>query len=260
MAERVGDTDSCIDITIVSLSMWLETNWKLLPLMGSDHRPALITIKRKKEHLPERKRTQGFRYDSRKQDIVSRMRRVVKVEREGRTSRKQENDKPEWMTEEVEKIWNSKMEASKSYSLAKKQRLGAEEVQKRKSEYNRLTALYQRSAENSRQAVWDRFCEECDPSDPKVPSNFWKLAKSMGKTVTGTASAGPKVIKGMNGEWLMTDEDKGQAFMTRYLSQLQQHGEERVNKAWEEVDERVKRTGQEGREKTVTKSELDRVL
>ncbi len=260
VAERAGDTDSCIDITIVSVSVWLETSWKLLPLMGSDHRLTLTTIKRKKDQPLQRKKTQGFRYDTRKQSVICTLRRRVKVEREGKTRKKDEYDKPEWMTEEVDKIWKDKMVASKRYSQAKKDELGAGEVLRRKVEYNRLTALYQRTAERRRQEVWDRFCEENDPSDPKVASNFWKLAKSMGRKVTGTASAGPKVIKGLNGEWLTTDEEKGQAFLTRYLGQLQQQGEERANQAWNEADEHVKSTGQEVHEKPVTKHELDMVL
>jgi hypothetical protein len=40
VAERPGDADSCVDLTFVSVAALLEVSWKLLPLMGSGHRPA----------------------------------------------------------------------------------------------------------------------------------------------------------------------------------------------------------------------------
>ncbi len=44
IAERAGDSDSCIDLTLVTPSVLLQVHWKLLPLMGSNHRPAISAV------------------------------------------------------------------------------------------------------------------------------------------------------------------------------------------------------------------------
>ena len=45
IADRLRDSDSCIDLTIVTHEILTEVGWKLLPLMGSNHLPALTNIR-----------------------------------------------------------------------------------------------------------------------------------------------------------------------------------------------------------------------
>ena len=61
VAERPGDSDSCIDLSIATARAVLDLKWKLLPLMGSDHRPILVHLAKGTANKQPRK-VQGFRY------------------------------------------------------------------------------------------------------------------------------------------------------------------------------------------------------
>jgi len=255
-AERAGDSDSCIDITIVSPVLLIETTWSLLPLMGSDHCPTLVTIRRQKPNI-ERRKTSGFKYDSRNRTVISKLRRDVKTDKQNKV-KEPKSKKPVWMTEEVERKWEAKITASKAYSNAKKDHLSPETILERKIDFKRTTAEYQRTAENRRQEEWDKFCQNSDPANSKVQTQFWNLAKNMSKTKNGQNCIGPQVIFGPNGEQLKTDEEKGNAFLARFKSQLQQNGSEVVKNAWEKADQRIRED--DSREKPVTLHELESVL
>ena len=44
VAERSGDADSCADIIMASDELAPEISWELLPLIGSDHKPAFTKL------------------------------------------------------------------------------------------------------------------------------------------------------------------------------------------------------------------------
>jgi hypothetical protein len=105
----------------VSPSLVNEINWKLLPLMGSDHRPVLtsiITSTGDQGHSKHGKST-TFKYKIAGKSIRGRCRRDA-ADR-GRTHQhKMNTHNPKWANEEVEVIWNAKMAASKDYTKANK--------------------------------------------------------------------------------------------------------------------------------------------
>ena len=171
IADRVADSDSCIDLTIVTHEILTEVGWKLLPLMGSDHRPTLTNIKLGRKGEQKRGITR-FRYNTRKRNVINNARRAVKSAKSGRTIKRTERSKPKWLSGGIEELLNVKMEASKKYTEAKKQKMGEVEIARRKAENYKATAAYQTATEKNRQDIWDRFCTECDPSDPTVPGNW----------------------------------------------------------------------------------------
>ena len=256
IAERAGDSDSCIDLTIVSLPVLLDVRWKLLPLMGSDHRPALVHIST--HHTGrEQVRYERFRYKTRGSSITAKLRNEVRQERSKRVKR--DVKKPSWMTGEVEKAWQEKLTASSAFIAAKKDRESRAVIEERKRKFNELADTYTQVAEKARQSEWDKFCLECDPNDPAVINKFWKLAKTLRNTASG-GRAGPQQIKGPQGEFLRTDKEKGEAFLSRYKGQLQPNGETTVKAAWQEVDARVRAQEREVQDKPVSVGELDAVL
>ncbi len=249
IAERLGDSDSCIDLTVVTPTVLLELSWKLLPLMGSDHRPAISTVQHSRRNSLRTNWKCGFRYRTGGKAVVNRVRRTIKESRQ--KLKRKTRARPEWITPAVEIAWQKKLTAGKEYTEAKKKQLGQIEIQNRKEAYSSATKLYKDTAEEARQQVWDRFCETSDPADPTVISRFWRLAKSMGKAVRGESS-GPHQITGLSGEKLTTEEEKGKAFLSRYVSQLQPNGQAAVQEVWNEVNQRIIRSNQQSQEPEIT--------
>ena len=116
IAERPGESDTIIDITLVSPGLVSETSWTVLPLLGSDHRPILIKL-HKSEQLQKRRSPDKFTYDIKDDDAVSK----VRASRLHPKLNQQEN--PELWTEDVQvrEAWERKLQANKAYVEAKKQ-------------------------------------------------------------------------------------------------------------------------------------------
>ena len=163
--------------------------------------------------------------------MVAKIRRQGKEEKQKEGEHKQANCRPKWMNEEVEQAWEEKMQLSKAYTDAKKQKLGEEEIRDRRAAFNQAASDYHKVAEHSKQSQWDEFCRKSDPTDPTISSRFWKLAKEQKRVATGSGAC-PQQIRGPSGESLRTDEEKGRAFLERYTSQLQENGKETVRRAW----------------------------
>ena len=182
--------------------------------MGSDHRPLLITVRRSTQCHDSHRRNVGFRYLTRGKSAVSRARKVVQ---EAYLQKRQERKSgggytPPWMTDDVRKAWEEKMSASKEFSKAKRENKGQVQIQARREAFNSAATKYREVASEAKQAAWNRFCEESDPTDLSVTSRFWKLAKAMSKTANGGDSS-PQQITGPDGEKLTTDIEKGEAFL-----------------------------------------------
>jgi len=257
LAERPGDTDSCVDLTIASAAAMLEIGWKLLPPLGSDHRPVLITIKHGKGAATKLKPHPGFKYKSRGKGVIPRARNTAKTARKERTKKRSGNSRA-WSNPVVEDAWEGKLKAGKDYIKAKKEGQNQVFIEQKRDTFKQATNEYQSAAEEARQEAWTNFCENSDPADTKVISKFWKLAKSMRKA-TDDSSSGPHQITGLRGEKLVTDEEKGRAFMERFRGQLQMDGKESVEDAWDEINGRMLNSSQ-GKEPEVTTKEFNTIL
>ena len=114
-----GDADTCIDVTLATPDLVPETVRKLLPLLGSDHRPVLIKLLKPQTKL-KRKPSGKFNYDTRGDDIVSKLR----TDKVARPPSKGPNAISSWLeNERVKNAWETKLEASKLYAEAKRSNL-----------------------------------------------------------------------------------------------------------------------------------------
>ena len=132
-------------------------------------------------------------------------------------------------------------------------------ILERKEAFQKTTAHFKQVTDQARKTMWDDFCAECDPSDSTVTSRFWNLAKEIKSQAKG-GSAGPQQITGLQGEPLRTDEEKGQAFKERFLSQLQTNAEDKVNTAWHDADQRIAHRANCEETPPVTVNELKGIL
>lgn len=255
VAERAGDADSSIDLTLVTPSILLDLRWKLLPLMGSDHRPVLLHVMTgQSNQVPARK--QRFHYSAKDRTVIGKIRKSVRETRKPSSrSRKQE---PAWMTQEVKDAWCKKMRRSKEYTRSKRRAHDQAVIQECKALFDAAAAEYQDVAACAKQDHWDNFCSECDPNDPAVPSNFWRLAKAM-KGMERADNPCPQQIMGDDDEPLRTDEEKGKAFLQRYKRQLQPDGIQTVERAKNKISEKLKDTQGEDVDE-VTLEELETTL
>ena len=260
VAERPGDIDSCVDLTISSSSALMDFSWKLLPLMGSDHRPVLVTIRKAGTSPVGKQKSERFQYKDRGKSVVNRCRKQVresqKLKRIGRDKKYRATP---WTTDEVDLMWNRKMEASKEYLRAKKEKKGVVEVEAKRQAFREAADVYKEVSCEAKQQAWNKFCEECNPSDQGVTGKFWKLAKTMVKSASGGETC-PQQIVGSNGERLTSEEEKGQAFLKRYITQLQPNGEAVAKETWEEINQLILDSEAECQDPVVTDEELNSIL
>ena len=255
VAERPGDTDSCIDLTLASPDLAPQLIWRLLPLLGSDHKPVLLKIRKPFVNKPKPSRSRcKFSYDTSEGGVIGFIRSLKTVQNKDR------EPVCTWVNcVKVQKAWDAKMRASKEYSKAKKNRLDPIIIDERRQAYNQAVREYEEIAQEERQAAWDRFCAVCDPRDRTVINKFWKLAKVL-KNVETEASPSPQEIEDSEGNILRSDEEKGNAFLKRYLSQLQQDSQEQLRRKWSDVHLNIdKRTIWE-KESKVTESEVRNII
>ena len=69
IAELPGDSDTSIDITLVSPGLVPETSCTLFPLLGSDYRPILIKLPKSKQRSPDK-----LTYDIKDDYVVTKVR------------------------------------------------------------------------------------------------------------------------------------------------------------------------------------------
>ena len=118
VAERSGDADSCINITMASADLVPEISWKLL-LLESDHKPALIKLL-KPSCQQVREPMDKFKYDVSGVDVISQL-RASKTRQKSTSAQTPQT----WLDNKfINKPWENKLAASRSYTDAKRQKTG----------------------------------------------------------------------------------------------------------------------------------------
>ena len=211
LATREGDSDSAIDLALVSLNLAVDCTWKALCNYGSDHLPCTVSIKRGRSSKPP-KQKRVFIYKVDDDDTLSRLRKSIRAPLSNQHGRAK-LDQPLWWNDETEALWKAKRLA-----LKRRQRDRANKVLE--AEEKLASRLFKEAAEESKNTRCENFCREVNTD--RALYQFWGFYGHMNNKRRKQSLPD---FRGEDDLWRRTDEEKGLALFQRYLQQTDMRNE-----------------------------------
>ena len=209
-ATRPGDSDSIIDLAITTLQIANRCTFRVLGPQGNDHLPCSVLVRRSKmTHQPKRPR--AFVYSKEGDDPLTKLRaRKTPVKHKPGQRRVQ----PPWFTEEVETLWKRKREACRQSQRHRADRQLKEEARRASNEF-------ERAASSEKEKMYEDFSRNV--TEDRTLHKFWQLHRAMNGN---KAQAQIPDFRREDDIWVRTPEEKGTAFLERFLRQTDQGNEE----------------------------------
>ena len=210
LASRPGDSDSVIDLALMSPELEGKYKWDVLEDHGSDHLPCTLFIKRTKP-VSTVKRRSAFRYNLDSTDVITTLRRQA---RQSGRKRSKILQQPPWWNPDVEETWKAKRVATRRYrndeSNTRLKDLSKEAEQNFKS-----------FAEETKNDRYETFCREVTAD--RALHKFWNFRRAMNRQKSSYTICDFQLEEGT---WARTEVGKGEALFERYLAQTDQKNEE----------------------------------
>ncbi|NQZ78185.1 MAG: endonuclease/exonuclease/phosphatase family protein, partial [Ekhidna sp.] len=231
MGTRQGDSDTVIDISLISQKFVATMTAEALLPHGSDHNPVVFSLQKPNKTI-EPKLKDSFLYKNDETDIIGKL----------RSQRQKTNGasavpvtQPPWWNKDTETAWNEKRESVKLWQREKDK--PSPDVQL-KTQMQEKTETFKIVAQESKDKKWEQFCETL--SFDTTLRQFWQFYQRMeGKNNT---SFTPDMID-TNGIRLKTNEEKGSALLKRFIQQSDQKNLEEKKKYITKLEQIIVKTG-----------------
>ena len=210
-ATRPGDSDSVIDLAISTLRIAQYCKWQTLGPHGNDHFPCTIYVRKSKLNQKV-KRKRAFQYECKEDNPVDNLRK--KKQGKPVTLTKERRDQPPWFTTEIEELWRTKKKACK---LAQRYR----ENLQLKEEARQASSEFEEAANKAKELKYEEFSQSV--SQDRTLYKFWRFYGAMNNSKK--ANDVPD-FRNEEDVWMRTPEEKGKAFLERYLKQTDQKNEQ----------------------------------
>ena len=210
MATRDGDSDSVIDLTITTLQIASSCKFRVLGSQGNDHLPCSILVKRP-TITRKTKRARAFTYSKAGEDPISRLRNKKAP---SKPQHRRQRAQPPWFNKDVEVLWKAKKDACRRSQRYK-------EDKQLKEAAKATSRAFEKAASQEKERLYEEFSRTV--TEDRTLHKFWQLHKAM------NGNQSQKEIPDFRREddiWVRTPEEKGSAFLERYLRQTDQDNEE----------------------------------
>ena len=208
MAERAGDSDSCIDLALACAAIMERSTWVRGPDMGSDHWMCEVRIKPTLAKTAGHPREPPYR-GTPSNGIWGTIRRFAKTRCEHSISTKRSHA-PSWWTKEVDTAWTKKKEMDKAFERARQSGSPDAFINSRIAR-NRASAEFKKCASAASSAQWDEICAKAN----LTATDFWRFCNRLDKR----KSCPKGIMYSEDGDLLRTDEEQGRAFLQRFRQQ-----------------------------------------
>ena len=206
-AERPGDSDSCIDLTLHSGSLLNKLQWQLGHHVDSDH--MLCEIRYQLKHSATDARRKHPYGKTRGNPVWNSIRSHARDKQVPKPLLKRYAP-PTWWNQEVDDAWN--MKRVKQRALDRARHTHDPEVFKAaKISRNKASAEFRRAASKAYNQRWDSLCQKAN----LTATDFWHFHRSLDKRMLAPRTP----IYDDNGALLVTDEQQGDAFLKRFILQ-----------------------------------------
>ena len=208
-ATRQGDTDSTIDMALISPRLTSVMHAETLAPHGSDHKPVVFSLRRPgKEQIT--RPPNPFKYTT-VNDVIGQIRARKRKTAKNPSQRRVQ---PPWWNKELQKAWNEKRAAVKEWQKDRKRSVPDPS---REAEMNEKTDTFKALAEEARGEKWKNYCEGL--SKDTTLTEFWQFYQEMeGKSKASLAQD----MLDENGSLLKTNTEKGTALFERFIQQSDQ--------------------------------------
>ena len=215
LATREPDSDSNIDLALVSAGGEIVTRWQVLTHSESDHLPCAVMLL-KSQDAQKPKCQHPFRYSHKEDSVLGHLRQAAWGKRPAKAVPRV---KPPWWSQDIEVAWTDKRRKMNEWQQLRVQET-ASEIAKQAAIKNmkQATKHFKQLAAKYKMQRWQQFTKEV--SSDKTLTKFWQLHKSMNNINTGKVSSA--TIKDEAGQMLTSDGQKGSAFFQRYITQTDQ--------------------------------------
>ena len=158
------------------------------------------------------KRKRAFQYECKEDNPVDNLRK--KKQGKPVTLTKERRDQPPWFTTEIEELWRTKKKACK---LAQRYR----ENLQLKEEARQASSEFEEAANKAKELKYEEFSQSV--SQDRTLYKFWRFYGAMNNSKK--ANDVPD-FRNEEDVWMRTPEEKGKAFLERYLKQTDQKNEQ----------------------------------
>ena len=215
LAERFGDPDTVIDLTLASADLRDRTEWDTAHHLGSDHLMCDVAIRYHLTAAPVRNRQpyKGIKDCG----IWGKLRRLSRSTYLNNRTFKRSNP-PIWWNQKVDTAWKVKNTKDRALRRCRAGTPGFsyETFMTARLERNKATAMFKRSASSALQQRWDHLCDQANLNT----AQFWKFHSSLDRRRTPHNS----VMFDEDNNILSTIESQAQAFLNRFIKQSE-HGD-----------------------------------
>ncbi|KAF0307987.1 putative RNA-directed DNA polymerase from transposon X-element [Amphibalanus amphitrite] len=234
LAERYGDADTTIDLCLVSSELTSRVSWRPTVQSGSDHLlcEARIVIPRSAAAASRQpRRPQLYPRRGAAIDELDRMRRAADREarrhRQQGTARTSSSQQPKWWTDSVDARWIEKQRALRRWRVDRRSsdedtRVAARSVK------NKTNALFKRAASTAYNECWDAYIDNVNNNT----TMFWRFVSTLDSDQPNTSGLHIE----HNGTMLRTEEQRGEAFLGRFIDQCSQQDLRERQEARSELD------------------------
>ena len=250
MARKENEVDSNIDLALVKIGGEPFTHWSVLGNHGSDHLPCCVRVAKGALTGRRERRKRAFQYQT-DNTVLSKVRKMAWKNKTARPNIIQ----PPWWNEEVEKLWHMKRKAAKEWQEKRKDPdVSDDEKGETKERMREARDNMKEASSNSKKDEWKEFTTSVQAE--KALHKFWTLNKRMKGQHQHT---GTKPIIDPDGNRLLDDSTKGQAFLNRYVQQTHQENIEERKDIKKHLDSELKR-GRHIYTDLVTKNDVEITL
>lgn len=212
LSQRTGEQDSNIDLALIKTGGEAFTQWSVLADHGSDHLPCSVLISKGGKTVKQKVK-RVFKYKP-NTSVLGGLRKKAWNRRPSRPNITQ----PPWWSNEIDCLWKEKRKAVKDWQRnRKKPNATEEEREAAKEKMRQARDKFKAEADLAKKTKWEEFVKNV--AAEKALSQFWKLRKKM----CGQGHSKTTVnVKDESGKTLLTDEEKGRAFLDRFVHQTHQ--------------------------------------
>ena len=229
---RQGDTDSTIDLALVSPKLVPWTRAETLASHGSDHLPVVFSLQ--KPGIEQKRKLQyPFQYGKSDMGVMSKLR----AHKPAHTTnpRQKAAIQPPWWNKETQAAWTDKRTMVK---LWQKERSKPHPDLTIKALMEEKTEVFKRVASEAKDRQWKSFCDTLNRDT--TLTHFWQFYRQMEGCAANTNT--PDLIDA-SGSVLKTSKEKGSALLQRFVQQSNQNNLNERKAVWEGLDRTLTEAG-----------------